>query len=129
MQATSQSCQPAVAVELFCGMGGLSLGIEQVGFDVGLAVEKDETTYQSYRKNFPHTSVLRAEIAKLTGDRIRALVVEHYQVRSRFVGWKDYCLFLDLFKFYSTKWRDIARAEMSCVLICTSGGKSSYGSY
>ncbi len=69
MQATSQSCQPAVAVELFCGVGGFSFGIEQVGFDVGLALQKDETTCQSYPKDFPHLSALRADIVKLTGSR------------------------------------------------------------
>jgi len=114
MQATSQSCQPAVAVELFCGVGGFSFGIEQVGFDVGLALQKDETTCQSYPKDFPHLSALRADIVKLTGERIRTLVLvaEHCQMRSRLVKSQNY-----------------QARKCRALFTCTSSGKSSYGSY
>ena len=37
----SNSCERPVAVDLFAGAGGFSLGIEQAGFDVLVAVEYD----------------------------------------------------------------------------------------
>jgi DNA (cytosine-5)-methyltransferase 1 len=44
-----------VAVDLFAGAGGFSLGIEQAGFDVGVAVEQDPVHGAVYAFNFPHT--------------------------------------------------------------------------
>lgn len=42
-----------VAVDLFAGAGGFSLGIEQAGFDVLVAVEYDPIHACTYSFNFP----------------------------------------------------------------------------
>jgi DNA (cytosine-5)-methyltransferase 1 len=40
------------AVDLFCGVGGLSLGLVQAGFDLIGAVDCDRTVLDAYRSNF-----------------------------------------------------------------------------
>jgi len=42
-----------VAVDLFCGAGGLSLGLENAGIQVVLAVDHDEHSLATHRANFP----------------------------------------------------------------------------
>ena len=42
-----------VAVDLFCGAGGLSLGLQQAGFEVVAAVDNDERALATHRANFP----------------------------------------------------------------------------
>ncbi|MGI2907053.1 DNA cytosine methyltransferase [Tolypothrix sp. VBCCA 56010] len=60
-----------VAVDLFAGAGGFSLGIEQAGFDVLVAVEYDPIHACTYCFNFPLTEVLCADVSTVTGDVIR----------------------------------------------------------
>src|SRR5688500_16763882 len=40
-----------LAADLFCGAGGLSLGLEQAGFTVVLAVDHDEEALETHRAN------------------------------------------------------------------------------
>lgn len=42
-----------VGVDLFCGAGGLSLGLENAGIQVILAVDHDEHSLATHRANFP----------------------------------------------------------------------------
>lgn len=42
-----------VAVDLFCGAGGLSHGLEDAGCNVALAVDTDERALETHRANFP----------------------------------------------------------------------------
>lgn len=60
-----------IAVDLFAGAGGLSLGLEQAGFDVLVAVEIDPIHSCVHEYNFPHCHVLAQPIEKITGDDIR----------------------------------------------------------
>ena len=50
-----------IAVDLFAGVGGLSLGFEQAGFDVVAAVEYDPIHAAVHKYNFPNTSVVCAD--------------------------------------------------------------------
>lgn len=52
-----------IAVDLFSGAGGLSLGLEQAGFDVAAAVEYDPVHAATHEYNFPLTSVLCADVS------------------------------------------------------------------
>jgi DNA (cytosine-5)-methyltransferase 1 len=52
-----------LAVDLFAGAGGLSLGLEQAGFDVVAAVEYDPVHAATHEFNFPLTKVLCADVA------------------------------------------------------------------
>ncbi len=50
-----------IAIELFAGVGGLSLGLESAGFDVPLAVEIEEIAGRYHAFNMPGTIVLRGD--------------------------------------------------------------------
>ena len=63
-------CRRPIAIDLFAGAGGFSLGIEQAGFDVLLAVERDPIHAAAYAYNFPQTLVLPADITNLSGEKI-----------------------------------------------------------
>ena len=60
-----------LAVDLFTGVGGMSLGFEQAGFDVCAAVEIDPIHCAAHRFNFPDSAVLAASIQTVSGDDIR----------------------------------------------------------
>ena len=59
-----------VAIDLFAGAGGFSLGIEQAGFDVAVAVEQDPVHAAVYAFNFPHSRILCADITTLSSQEI-----------------------------------------------------------
>lgn len=62
-----------IGIDLFSGVGGLSLGFEQAGFDVAAAVEIDPIHCAVHKFNFPHTAVIPHSVENLTGQRIREL--------------------------------------------------------
>ena len=53
-------------IDLFAGCGGLSLGFEMAGFEIPLAIEKDEWASETYKKNHPYTKVLTSDITQIT---------------------------------------------------------------
>lgn len=52
-------------IDLFAGVGGLSLGFEIAGFDVALANEFDESIAEAYVTNKPETRMIVEDITKL----------------------------------------------------------------
>jgi DNA (cytosine-5)-methyltransferase 1 len=54
-------------VSSFAGCGGSSLGYQEAGFDVRLAIENDSQAAAAYRRNFPDTTIFDGDIAKLSG--------------------------------------------------------------
>jgi DNA (cytosine-5)-methyltransferase 1 len=61
-----------VAIDLFAGAGGMSLGFEQAGFDVAAAVDVDPIHCAVHKFNFPQAAILSKSVADLTGKEIRA---------------------------------------------------------
>ncbi|MGH8556000.1 MAG: DNA cytosine methyltransferase [Methylococcales bacterium] len=61
----------AIAIDLFSGAGGLSLGFEQAGFDVVAAVEIDPIHAAIHKYNFPDCVVVPTSIAHLSAQTIR----------------------------------------------------------
>ena len=55
-------------IDLFSGVGGLSLGFEMAGFTVVLANEYDESIAKAYVQNRPHTRMIVNDITKLPID-------------------------------------------------------------
>jgi DNA (cytosine-5)-methyltransferase 1 len=47
---------PLRCVDLFCGAGGLSLGLEDAGFEVVCAVDCDRDSGETYSRLFPHAA-------------------------------------------------------------------------
>ena len=60
-----------LAVDLFAGAGGLSLGLEQAGFDVAAAVEYDPIHAAAHEFNFPCSATFCRDVTTLTGQQIR----------------------------------------------------------
>ena len=69
----SAECRP-IAVDLFCGAGGMSLGFEQAGFDVAAAVDADPVHVAAYSLNFPDCSTVQADLALVSGQELRDLI-------------------------------------------------------
>lgn len=61
-----------IAIDAFAGGGGLSLGLEQAGFDVAASVDYDPVHVATHAYNFPHTDVLCASVADLSADALLA---------------------------------------------------------
>ena len=63
-------CRP-LAVDLFAGAGGLSLGLEQAGYEIAAAVEYDPIHAAVHEFNFSHGTTFCADVSKITGEQIR----------------------------------------------------------
>lgn len=55
-------------IDLYAGVGGLSLGAARAGFDVRLAVELDDIIAETHALNFPNTRHLQKDVSKLSGE-------------------------------------------------------------
>ncbi|MFN9405726.1 MAG: DNA cytosine methyltransferase, partial [Dolichospermum sp.] len=60
-----------IAVDLFAGAGGMTLGFEQAGFDVLASVEIDPIHCAIHQFNFPFWTVLCKNVEETTGAGIR----------------------------------------------------------
>lgn len=60
-----------IGIDLFAGVGGMSLGFEQAGFDVVAAVEYDSIHAAAHAFNFPECAVLARSVVGLSGEEIR----------------------------------------------------------
>src|SRR3954454_15820765 len=70
MTADNYSRRP-IAIDLFSGAGGMSLGFEQAGFDIRAAVEIDPIHCAVHKFNFPECVILPTSVAGLSADAIR----------------------------------------------------------
>jgi DNA (cytosine-5)-methyltransferase 1 len=68
---SSYEKQRPIAVDLFAGAGGMTLGFEQAGFDVLASVEIDPIHCATHKFNFPMWSILCQDITKISGVEIR----------------------------------------------------------
>lgn len=57
-------------IDLFAGVGGLSLGFEQAGFNVVLANEYDAEIAAAYEKNHPNAKMIVGDITSLNLEEI-----------------------------------------------------------
>lgn len=61
-----------VGIDLFSGVGGMSLGFEQAGFDVAAAVELDPVHACVHSYNFPNCEIIPNSVARLSGSELRS---------------------------------------------------------
>lgn len=62
-----------VALDLFCGAGGLSLGLESAGFSIAAAFDSWAPAVRSYRQNFPDHPCFMEDVATLSAERLAEL--------------------------------------------------------
>lgn len=67
-------------VDLFCGAGGLSLGLQQAGIRLRLAVDADDRCETTYGHNFPKVPFIREKIQKLKANDILSAVRDRDQL-------------------------------------------------
>ncbi len=59
------------AIDLFCGCGGLTLGLKQAGFSVIGAMDIDDLAIETYRENHPEVRVWRTDIKNLPVSKVK----------------------------------------------------------
>jgi len=69
--ASRQRANRAIAVDLFCGAGGMSLGFERAGFAVRAAVDASEINTAVHERNFPDTTTMCQRVEAVTGVALR----------------------------------------------------------
>ena len=57
-------------IDLFAGVGGLSLGFEMEGFDILLANEFDQSIATAYKENHKSTNVVVGDITSLDLSKV-----------------------------------------------------------
>jgi len=70
-------------LDLFSGVGGLSLGAARAGFNVYGAVENDKDAIATHKINFPKTKHLQVDISQISGKK---LLSELGSVKNRITG-------------------------------------------
>ena len=59
------------AIDLFCGCGGLTLGVKRAGFQVVGAVDTDGLAVKTYKANHPEVQVWEEDIRPLSTRRVK----------------------------------------------------------
>ena len=59
------------AIDLFCGCGGLTVGLKNAGYEVVGAIDNEPVAVKTYKANHPEVQVWEMDIRKLTGAKIR----------------------------------------------------------
>lgn len=61
-------------LDLFSGVGGMSLGATQAGFSLAGAVELDSITIETHKVNFPKSLHIQSDISTLKGNDLKKLL-------------------------------------------------------
>lgn len=66
--------ESATLIDLFCGCGGFSLGAELAGFRSLVAVDIDPVLQSGYKRNFPGTRAIEADVGQILQSDWRQLI-------------------------------------------------------
>lgn len=67
---TKNTCTP-VAIDIFCGCGGLTVGLKKAGFEIIGAVDIDPLSIETYRANHPQAEIWEGDIRKLKTSTVK----------------------------------------------------------
>lgn len=70
---TSNVATP-IALDLFCGSGGVTLGLKDAGFKVVGAVDLDAKACSTYRANHPEVRLIEKDIRKASPDEFADII-------------------------------------------------------
>lgn len=70
-------------VSLFCGAGGLDLGFKEAGFTIALAIDSDEASIRTHRRNFSRTNALTADLGDIGPSGVVGHLLKKVQIGSR----------------------------------------------
>lgn len=73
-----------ITIDLYAGAGGLSLGMEQAGFDVVAAVELDPIHALTHRFNFPRTPVLCGDVGTIDAAELTSVAQVGWEALGNF---------------------------------------------
>ncbi len=59
------------AIDLFCGAGGITLGLKDAGYDVLLASDFDSAAARTHKANLPEVAFIERDIRQLEATQIR----------------------------------------------------------
>lgn len=60
-------------IDLFCGAGGLSLGLRQAGINIQIAIDRDADCQETYRRNHPETELIQADIGEINLGALKSV--------------------------------------------------------
>ena len=63
-----------IAIDLFCGTGGMSLGFKQAGFRVVGAFDNEARHIGTYKQNFPSVPAFTMDLRRVTGGVLLGLI-------------------------------------------------------
>ncbi len=70
---SNASRKPLVAVDVFSGAGGLTLGLKRAGFNVAAAVEIEGHAFATYKTNHPEVRAIKQDVRTVEGRHLRQL--------------------------------------------------------
>ncbi|HEX3989277.1 MAG TPA: DNA cytosine methyltransferase [Verrucomicrobiae bacterium] len=70
-KSTKSPTRPPLAIDLFSGCGGLTLGLRQAGFEVLGAIEHDPAAVRTYKANHPRVLVKQKDITGVSARAFR----------------------------------------------------------
>lgn len=62
--------KPLTAIDLFCGAGGISIGLRKAGFEVIAGMDNNEKYIQTFRHNFPKAKTIVGDIGALPPEEL-----------------------------------------------------------
>jgi DNA (cytosine-5)-methyltransferase 1 len=81
--------RPLIAIELFSGAGGMSLGFEAAGFDILVAIDNNPIHVATHQWNFPNTKALCADVGSLSTEDILTAAKTRWAEQFPASSWPD----------------------------------------